>query len=175
MPTLSEHLEEFPYLRKGEPQEFHRILSMLPKNPVILEIGTFKGLSAMMMSKMRPDAEIITIDSHCGIPSEPKLSTSYEAVIEKLREHNCTNIKHIPVSSEEFVLSKTIDLLFIDGDHTFQGVSFDFHKFSHYVKKGGFIIFHDFGTHKGVTQFCRSLNFQKAIRTNSLFICKNDS
>lgn len=36
-----------------------------------------------------------------------------------------------------------IDILFIDGDHSLRGVSFDYFKFGALVKKGGFICLHD--------------------------------
>jgi glycosyltransferase involved in cell wall biosynthesis len=38
---------------------------------------------------------------------------------------------------------REIDILFIDGDHTFDQVKKDFDNFSPYVRKGGFILFHD--------------------------------
>lgn len=36
-----------------------------------------------------------------------------------------------------------IDILFIDGDHSFKGVSFDYSKFRTLVRNGGFILLHD--------------------------------
>lgn len=36
-----------------------------------------------------------------------------------------------------------IDFLFIDGDHTYEGVKKDFEMYSPFVKKGGLIAFHD--------------------------------
>jgi predicted O-methyltransferase YrrM len=35
------------------------------------------------------------------------------------------------------------DFLFIDGDHTYQGVKQDFQMYSPLVKKGGIVAFHD--------------------------------
>ncbi len=37
-----------------------------------------------------------------------------------------------------------IDILFIDGDHTYKGVINDFENYSKLVKKGGYIIFDDY-------------------------------
>lgn len=36
-----------------------------------------------------------------------------------------------------------IDVLFIDGDHTYKGVKDDWVNFSPFVKKGGWVVFHD--------------------------------
>ena len=39
---------------------------------------------------------------------------------------------------------KSLDMLFIDGDHTLDGVKNDYERFSKYVKNGGIIIFDDY-------------------------------
>ncbi len=36
-----------------------------------------------------------------------------------------------------------LDLLFIDGDHTYEGAKKDYESYKEYVKKGGLIVFHD--------------------------------
>jgi len=41
------------------------------------------------------------------------------------------------------VEENSIDLLFIDGDHSYDGVSRDYHKWKDYIKAGGHLIFHD--------------------------------
>ncbi len=42
-----------------------------------------------------------------------------------------------------FELIRTDYLLFIDGDHTYEGVKKDFDMYSPLVKKGGIVAFHD--------------------------------
>ena len=42
-------------------------------------------------------------------------------------------------------LNKYIDLLFIDGDHSEKGVIADFMKYNIFIKKGGFILFDNYG------------------------------
>lgn len=46
---------------------------------------------------------------------------------------------------------KKIDLLFIDGDHTYEGVKRDFELYSPLVRKGGLIAFHDIVDHERET------------------------
>ena len=50
----------------------------------------------------------------------------------------------------------TLDLLFIDGDHTLDGVKNDFERYNKYVKKGGFIIFDDYH-HEIIQRYCDDL------------------
>lgn len=45
---------------------------------------------------------------------------------------------------KEELNSHELDLLFIDGDHTLDGVKNDYVRYSKYVKKGGYIIFDDY-------------------------------
>ena len=45
-----------------------------------------------------------------------------------------------------------INLLFIDGDHSYKGVKNDIKKFSPFVKSGGYIIFHDVIGKKSILQ-----------------------
>ena len=45
--------------------------------------------------------------------------------------------------ASEIIGDKKLDLLFIDGDHTYKGVSQDFFNYKDFVRDGGFIVFHD--------------------------------
>lgn len=169
-------LKKNPYFRKDEGAMLCELLSKLPKNPRILEIGTFRGWSAILMAKARGDAVIITIDPHFGIP-EDDLSSSAEEVSNNISRENLTyNILHLQISSQDFIPEQytfrgnvdKFDLLFIDGDHTFAGVQHDFEKFLLYVKPEGIILFHDFGHLPGVTEFCKTLKFKTSQRFKSM-------
>jgi len=58
---------------------------------------------------------------------------------------------------------KHVDLLFIDGDHTYDGVKKDFEMYSPLVKKGGLIVFHDILTHPHVPE-CQVDRFWKEVK-----------
>lgn len=49
-----------------------------------------------------------------------------------------------------------LDLLFIDGDHTLDGVKNDFERYSKYIKKGGYIVFDDYH-HTIIKDYCDKL------------------
>ena len=60
-----------------------------------------------------------------------------------------------------------LDLLFIDGDHTYDGVRRDYEMYSPLVKPGGVIVFHDICTHAAelnchVDQFWNELKQDRA-------------
>lgn len=54
-----------------------------------------------------------------------------------------------------------LDLLFIDGDHTLDGVKNDNERYSKYVKKYGFIVFDDYH-HPIIKQYCDQLLKEKS-------------
>ena len=57
---------------------------------------------------------------------------------------------------KEELNSNQLDLLFIDGDHTLDGVKNDYVRYSKYVKKGGYIIFDDYH-HPIIKEYCDKL------------------
>jgi len=57
---------------------------------------------------------------------------------------------------KEELNSNELDLLFIDGDHTLDGVKNDYERYSKYVKKEGYIIFDDYH-HPIIKEYCDKL------------------
>lgn len=69
---------------------------------------------------------------------------------EKLKE----NWTFIQGDSKTISWNKEIDVLLIDGDHSYDGVKADFERFVPFVKEGGLILMHDVRwAHKGVIKF----------------------
>ena len=173
---LPDYLKSHPYFQNEEAEFLRSLLIELPEKPCVLEIGTFKGWSAILMAHARNDARIITLDPHLGIP-EDGLSSSPEEVINNItREGLRYNILHLQIPSQDFIPGhylfrgpiEKFDLIFIDGDHTYAGVEHDFRKFLPYVKDNGIILFHDNGNEAGVTMFCKTLNFRSAKQFKSM-------
>ena len=92
-----------------------------------------------------------------------KTKKNLELVKEKYKNYN-SNLKLIKGNSyfdeteEKFKTdcNVLIDLLFIDGDHTFDGVKNDFERYSKYVKINGYIIFDDYH-HEIIEKYCDKL------------------
>jgi predicted O-methyltransferase YrrM len=64
--------------------------------------------------------------------------------MQKLGIKNISNFIEGDSQKEALVWNKPIDLLFIDGDHTYLGVLKDLASWIPYVKSGGTIIMHDY-------------------------------
>lgn len=126
------------------------IINCYPKNYKVnyVEIGCYAGASACLMLQ-RPNTNVISID--LGYPISPNIVHSN---IEKMNKLN-NSFKYIKGNSQSVDTIKLlqqhvdeIDILFIDGDHSYQGVINDFLLYEQLVKTGGYIIFDDYNDWK---------------------------
>lgn len=111
--------------------------------PVFIEIGTYRGFSALALAKGCPDATIFTIDINM-LPEalrrfeEARLKRGYD-IIPIVGDSTSIGNALIRVGA----LSNGIHLLFIDGDHSFQQVLADFNRFFLMLRPGGILAMHD--------------------------------
>ena len=137
--------------------EIIKLLEILKDlNPkIILEIGTAGGGTLYLFTRIiDPEATIISLDLPGGFfgggYSEWKIPL-YQSFTKKGQEikllradsHNPKTFKLV----KTVLADKKVDFLFIDGDHTYEGVKRDFNMYSSLVKAGGIIAFHDIVEH----------------------------
>lgn len=122
------------------------IANTYPKdtNITYVEIGCYAGGSACLMLQ-RPNTKVISID--LGHPINPEIVHNN---VEKLNKFN-NSYNYLIGNSQTYEmvnrlkeLTQEIDILFIDGDHSYQAVINDFMLYEGLVKKGGYIIFDDY-------------------------------
>lgn len=114
-----------------------------PKN--ILEIGTERGGSMYIWDKIAYRGKRISVDM-----CDRHTKTFRELAFKKVGTFN--NIKFIEGDSHkkeifdkvvEELGGAKVDFLFLDGDHSYEGVKQDFEMYSPLVRDGGLIGFHD--------------------------------
>lgn len=117
----------------------------------ILEIGTASGGTMFLFSRIASqDATIISID----LPKGPfgggypewkiPLFKSFALPHQRIHLIRSNSHKEETLEKTKSILGdKKLDLLFIDGDHTYEGVKKDFKMYSPLVKIGGIVAFHD--------------------------------
>lgn len=123
----------------------------------ILEIGSYMGASACCFGaalKNSLDGRIFCIDTwQNDAMTEGKKDTSelflkntiaFKKVIIPVKGYS-TEVAHI-------VQAKTsvIDVLFIDGDHSYEGAKSDWETYKDFLVEGSLVIFHDYGWAEGV-------------------------
>jgi predicted O-methyltransferase YrrM len=109
-----------------------------------VEIGCYAGGSACLMLQ-RPNTNVISID--LGKPISPEIVKQNVNKLNTLG--NQYNYIQANSQKQETVdqlkkLVNGIDILFIDGDHNYQGVINDFNFYSNLVKPGCYIVFDDY-------------------------------
>jgi len=136
----------------------------LDKNiKTVLEIGTGNGGTFYLFSEfINKDGKNITIDN---IHNE-----ELRKAIKKWSNNNYyvtgdSHDKNTFLMVQEILKDEKIDLLFIDGDHSYNGVKKDYEMYKSMVRDGGFIVFHDIVD----SEYHRSLDCNVAILWKELY------
>lgn len=131
-------------------REFEMFLDFLKKQNInnFLEIGTDLGGSFLEIGLLASGKKIsidLPYDSSDWRKEEYKKRNSHIQSLLKntyLLERNSHDPQTI-VELKNILKNEKLDLLFIDGDHSIDGVSQDFLMYSELVRDGGIIAFHD--------------------------------
>ncbi|WP_162560022.1 class I SAM-dependent methyltransferase [Methylotetracoccus oryzae] len=124
---------------------------------IILEIGSYLGASACCFAaqlKARGAGQVICVDTwNNDAMSEGgwdtfaqfvKNTAPFLSLVRSVRGFSTDVVETIRNSIEE------LDLLFIDGDHSYQGVKSDWEAYKKFLKPGSVVVFHDWGWADGV-------------------------
>jgi cephalosporin hydroxylase len=136
----------------------------------ILEIGTNNGGTLFLWTRVAAeDATIISLDLPGGdfgggYPAWKR--PLYRAfALPNQRVHLVQGDSHHPTSLatiREMFGGRELDVLLIDGDHTYDGVKMDFEMYAPLVRQGGLVAFHDIAEHDD--ESCRVRSFWLEIR-----------
>jgi len=121
------------------------------KNGVIVEIGSFKGRSSAIIASCIENAEFYAIDTWMNdgmYEGQSNVFFEFKKNVAPWKE----KIIPLRMRSEDaaYFWHKSIDMLFIDGDHTYPGVLKDLQNWYKFLKPGGDLLMHDFTYHRGV-------------------------
>lgn len=122
-----------------------------------LEIGTANGGTLFGHCRLANDnATVISVDLPGGkfgggypdwkIPIYKNFAKKNQTLhLVRASSYDPATIEHV----KGLLKDNKLDYLFIDGDHTYEGVKKDFDLYSQFVKPGGVIVFHDVVPHPG--------------------------
>lgn len=143
------------FLGENEGRLLGTIAACVPRGGAIVEIGSFKGKSSVILAKVaaRYDAApIVAIDPHnfnnaelAAHRTSPDAS-SYEEFLENLGAAGVRNLVevHRAYSTDlAAAWNRPIGFLWIDGDHSYGGAKADFAGFAPHLIPGGVVAFHD--------------------------------
>jgi len=148
------------WLSENEAIALYDIADRLPDNSNIVEIGSWQGKSSVVLgmairrkkgsllycidpfdatgddfSKKEYDEKCLKLDSG--------LEQIFDMNIERCGLPRC--VRRIKGTSMQVASGwdKPVDMAFIDGDHSYEGILNDVYSWSRFIKPGGFIVLHD--------------------------------
>ena len=145
-------------------RQFADWLVRIKKPETVVDLGVDYGYSTFCFA-LPEIGHVYGIDSFEG-DSQAGVRNTYDYVLEKQKELELTNITLIKGFFDDVVKTwnKPIDILHIDGFHTYEAVKNDFEKWSPFVKENGIILMHDTCVEKegyGVGQFFKEITLPK--------------
>lgn len=165
-PEFGENWFTFPHLYKYMVETF-------PDGSRFVEIGSWKGRSAAYMGveiinsgkKIKLDCidlwsdELFNGNSIENLNTSDPIYSSYDGVLMNLFLKNIEPVSSVinvvrKDSSEAAKLyqDKSLEFVFIDADHTYEGVKKDIIAWLPKVKSGGILAGHDYGWHEPIRQ-----------------------
>ncbi len=139
----------FPNTAGGERDLFRHMLKELVggKRLMGVEIGCLNGDSASVILEANPDIHLISIDPFIPDSMEPSLIGSFDKAVERNKkaeeEHRYIIMRSYSKDVVAYFSNKTLDFLFVDGDHRYEGVLEDYNNYTPLIKKGGLLFMHD--------------------------------
>jgi len=143
------------FLLEQEARFLGRMAVCAPREGVIVEIGSFKGKSTVLLGKLAQRyglGPIVAIDPHtfhnvelAEHRSSPE-ATSYASFLENLESAGVSDAVEVHRAFSCEVAAKwnrPIRLLWIDGDHSYTGAKSDFDGFFPHLLPHGFVALHD--------------------------------
>jgi predicted O-methyltransferase YrrM len=136
-----------------------RFLGMLaacaPRTGVIVEIGSFKGKSTVILGKIAERygiGPVVAIDPHNFNNAElidhrsTPAATSYDDFLRNVQHAGVSQFIEVHRGFSSDVArdwNRPIRFLWIDGDHSYPGAKSDFDSFMPHLVPGGFVALHD--------------------------------
>lgn len=138
--VLNFHCLKWPML------ELPAVLDAFSETPAksFLEIGTFFGATSAAVALAFPEARIVTVD----LPDPTVLALNAHTATKTGLAHRklglTSRIEQILCDSKDLVVEGTFDLIFVDGDHSTEGVLADLRIASRLLTPNGVIVVHDY-------------------------------
>jgi len=154
--VISEASEKYELIQHDE--EFIPFIEFLKAKNVqsFIEIGTYRGGTLFVLSKMFhgkkisidfPNPAFGYSDTNKDIRGYIDVKSRTEAFEKEFTDiHFVVADSHLQETSDEvktLLQGQKVDFLFIDGDHTYEGVKKDYEMYRALVREGGLIAFHD--------------------------------
>lgn len=122
-------------LHKCEAEALINCVRHLRNDSLVVQIGASKGISTVAMLEARPDVFIFSIDIEpCPWEKESIIKAGLD----------CNRVIRVLGDSKQINWPFPVDMLYIDGDHSYDGIKGDCEAWLGKVRPGGLAVFHDY-------------------------------
>jgi cephalosporin hydroxylase len=109
---------------------------------VVVEIGVQDGGTNFILSRALPTVTtMVGIDLYVSLKTQLRFFRRPDVELRMIE--GSSHSRRTRGRLERLLKARPIDVLFIDGDHTYEGALRDFELYSPFVRPGGLIAFHD--------------------------------
>jgi predicted O-methyltransferase YrrM len=134
----------------------------VPAGDRIVEIGSFRGRSAILLASAKGEPPVVAIDPHAGGDRGPREiaaeaargETDHQAFLQNLETAGVADrVRHVRMTSADALgsVEGEFGLLFVDGAHRFAPARVDLVRWGDRVREGGTMLVHDSFSSIGVT------------------------
>lgn len=134
----------FGYLFEEEVHALEELVRSLPEYAQVLQIGAGAGTSSLAILEARADVKLFTIDIENGDSPLGSLFAERKVVGDAGHIDRLTQIHGDSKSIAAHSRLMSFDMIFIDGDHSYEGCAGDINGWMPYLKSGGIMAIHDY-------------------------------
>lgn len=114
------------------------------------EVGVWEGEYAEVLCKANPSLHLLCVDRWAPYPgyldhqTPEELASAYQTAVNRLRPHRVSLMKMSSLEAAQRVPDRSLDFVYLDANHTFDGLTADLEAWTPKVKVGGRIAGHDY-------------------------------
>jgi predicted O-methyltransferase YrrM len=162
------------WLSEDQARRLYAAAAQVPAGGTIVEIGSFRGRSTIVLAMAAPEANVVAIDPHAGSDRGPQEFApdrergdqdlhAFQANL--LRARVADHVRHVrkPSAEAQSEVAGPVAMLYIDGAHRYGPARADIAQWGDRVAPGGLMLIHDAFSSIGVTlAILRELAFGRA-------------